>query len=207
MYIFVTVIMLPNLIITYIDVTADYPAEARALYISLKWDIQDIKAIADYLEKLEQTAGSAPSEAISSLLRETGEYLPTLMDKATVSFAKLQAVGWRRSLNQSLYFWRRNERQRLQKDMVEWRTRFGVRLLGLPPRVLTMIPAAVPGDGAVPTRPVLQSNERLLQFTALASESRINALTSCVIISCPKTKLSRTAPTQLQWRLGLSNLS
>lgn len=172
MDIFGTVITSANLIITYIDATADYPAEARSLYISLKWDIQGIKAVAEYLGKLEQTAGPVPSEAIASLLRETGDYLPTLMDKATVSFSKLQAVGWRRALNQSLYFWRRNDLQRLQKEMTEWRNRFGVRLLGLPPEVRTMIPAAVPADGVVSTRPVLQSNERLLQFTALASEAK-----------------------------------
>ncbi|KAI0170412.1 hypothetical protein BJ166DRAFT_515944 [Pestalotiopsis sp. NC0098] len=174
------IITAANLLINYIDATVAYTDEARALYVGIKWDLEIVKSVAEHLHTRVQDAGSSPSDDITRLLTETSEYLQILMEKATASFLKMQASGfWRRAANQGLYFWRRNGLKQIQHDLREWTQRFEVRLLGLPPELRTILPAASghgdsSSEAAAPNmmRPLLLSNTRLQKFKALTSEAK-----------------------------------
>ena len=106
------------------------------------------------------------------LLEETAAYLDGLVSKAEKTVRKIERGRWLQdSVMRGLWIARRTALKDMEKEIFEWTRRFNVRLLGLPPELRQILPAASSGDLAN-SPAVVKSNNRLREFLALASRAK-----------------------------------
>lgn len=173
MDVFGTVISAGGLILRFLDACSAYSEEAKSLKVRFDWDLRVLQVLNDYFsQRRAQKADQQLPPEDSALLEQTATYLDGYVSRVQKTLRKIERNGWLAdSIRRAMWIARRADLRDIEKEMFEWTRRFDVRLLGLPPELRQIIPAASDGNATkAPT--VLRSNDRLREFLALEYAAR-----------------------------------
>jgi hypothetical protein len=173
MDVFATVITAGSLILRFLDACSAYSDEAKSLKSRSDWDIRVLTVLSDYFAQrgaLKANQQLAPEDA--ALLEQTAAYLEGFVSKVQKTLWKIERKGWLHdTIRRAAWIARRSDLKDMEKEMFEWTRRFNVRLLGLPPELKKIIPAASV-EGKERPHAVVRSNNQLKEFLSLTSNAR-----------------------------------
>jgi len=167
MDIFGTAVTATGIIYKFLVACGEFSSDAKSLAARFKWDLTALEAIRGYLGS--QNWDANPESQQAQLLKETATYLDGFADEVQRSLKKIEREGWlKTTINRLLWEARQKDLEKMQTELQYWTDRFGVRVLALPDGVRNVIRASMALQGAPAT---VQSNQKLLDFTRLASNS------------------------------------
>jgi hypothetical protein len=169
MDVFGTVVTSGQIIYSFLSACSAYSEDAKSLASRFQWDLRVIEHVIDYFSKRPTGKNGKLSMEDQKLLDETAEYLTALSAKVVASSGKIQAKGWLgKSMNRVLWIARQKDLYDLEREIYEWTNRFDVRLLGLPPQLMTVIPQLQEGDAPK----LLRSAARIREFQELSAKAQ-----------------------------------
>ncbi|KAL5590167.1 hypothetical protein FOBRF1_013724 [Fusarium oxysporum] len=170
MDVFGTAVTAGTLIAQFLSSCAAYSGEAKSLKAQFDWDLRALQTIADHFEQRRlQNQDSALSASDQELLERTGKYLEDLLDNAQLNVGKIRRKGWLHDVMiRTTWFSKRSDLKEMQQELHTWTQRFGIRVLGLPEELKTVIPNS---DESSPPS-LVQANRRLRSFLHLNSRER-----------------------------------
>jgi hypothetical protein len=170
MDIFGTVVTAGGLIIQFLGACAAYSDEAKSLKARFDWDLRVLKGIRDYFEqKRTQNENHQLSPDDAALLEQTASYLDDFVGRVQKSLGKIERRGLLHGIvSRGTWIARRADLQEMEREVYDWTKRFDVRVLGLPSKLRTIIPATDEVDAPA----VVKSNNRLQEFVDLALDAQ-----------------------------------